>query len=72
MSKRYLRKRAVTERYGGVSIRTIERMVKDGRLPPPEYPLGRLPMWDAAKLDEFDRAATLAPRPKQTSRSAEG
>jgi predicted DNA-binding transcriptional regulator AlpA len=65
MAKKYLRKRAVAERYGGVTPRTIERMVKDGRLPEPEYPAGRFPMWDEAKLDECDRAATLRPNPKR-------
>jgi transposase len=57
---KFLRKKAVAARYGDVSIRTIERMVDDGRLPPPTY-RGRIPLWDEAKLDESDRAATSSP-----------
>ena len=35
-SKKYLRKKAVAERYG-VNDRTIDRMAKDKRLPAPFY-----------------------------------
>jgi predicted DNA-binding transcriptional regulator AlpA len=60
---RFLRKAAVAERYGGISDRTIERMVKDKRLPPPEFPFGnRIPAWREDVLDAHDRAATLAPK----------
>jgi transposase len=57
MSKQYLRKARVAQRYD-VSERTVERMAKDGRLPPPEY-RGRLPLWGEDKLDAADRAAAL-------------
>jgi hypothetical protein len=59
--KKFLRKRAVAERYGDVNIRTVERMVEDGRLPPPIY-RGRFPLWDEDALDASDRAAALLPR----------
>ena len=36
MSKTFLRKRAVADRYG-VNVRTIDRWAEDGRLPPPIY-----------------------------------
>lgn len=36
MSTRFLRKKAVSERYD-VTVRSVERMVEDGRLPPPVY-----------------------------------
>jgi hypothetical protein len=65
MAKKYLRKAAVCERYGGITPRTVDRMVVDGRLPEPEY-RGRWPIWDEQKLDEADRAATAAQRPKRT------
>jgi predicted DNA-binding transcriptional regulator AlpA len=61
MSTRFLRKKAVSERYD-VTIRSVERMVEDGRLPEPVY-RGRMPLWKEADLDESDRAAALAPRP---------
>jgi hypothetical protein len=63
MAKKYLRKRAVAERYGGISFRSVERMVSDGRLPPPHY-RGRFPLWPEDELDASDRAAALAPRPR--------
>jgi hypothetical protein len=67
MAKRYLRKKAVRERYGNVCDRTIERAVIDGRLPPPEFPFGnKIPCWDEDRLDASDRAAALAPRPSKT------
>jgi hypothetical protein len=54
--KRWLRKRQVRARYGDITDRTVERMVKDGRLPKPKFPLGnRLPFWDEQTLDEHDR-----------------
>ena len=64
MAKIYLRKAAVSERYGGITKRTIERMVQDGRLPAPEYPTGRIPLWDEAALEAFERAAARRPLPR--------
>jgi len=62
MSRKYLRKRGVAERYA-VDIRTIDRMHSDGRIPPPKYlPGSRIPLWSEAELDASDRRATLAPR----------
>ena len=62
MATRFLRKKAVGARYG-ITDRTVERMVDDGRLPRPTY-RGRIPLWNEAELDASDRAAALAPRPK--------
>lgn len=57
--KRFLRKRQLAERYSCVP-RSIERAVFDGRLPPPEYPMGTgSPMWDVAKLDANERIAAM-------------
>ncbi len=56
--KVYLRKSQVGARYGGIHATTVERMVKDGRLPPPIY-RGRFPLWDRDELDAADRAATM-------------
>ena len=41
MATKFLRKRHLRERYAGVTDRTLERMVADGRLPPPEFPFGK-------------------------------
>jgi len=57
------RKRQVRERYGDCSDRTIDRMVKAGKLPAPHHPLGNnVPFWDEAELDASDRAAAAAYR----------
>jgi hypothetical protein len=61
MPKRYLRKAHLRTRYGDVHYRTIERMVKSGALPPAEFPFGnRIPAWDEAVLDKWDRRQTDA------------
>jgi hypothetical protein len=67
--KIYLRKRQVARRYGDVTLRSIERAVEDGRLPPPIYPCGEnTPMWDLAVLEENERAAALRSKPHQVER----
>jgi hypothetical protein len=60
MSKTFLRKRAVADRYG-VNKRTVDRWAEDGRLPPPIY-RGIIPLWDQAELDAQDYAAAAAVR----------
>ncbi len=59
--KRYLRKRAVAERYS-IDERTVDRMAKDGRLPAPIY-RNRFPIWDEDALDASDRRAALQQHP---------
>jgi len=61
ISKRYLRKKAVAERYS-CSNRQVDRMSEDGRLPKPFYlPNSKFPLWAEHELDENDRqAATMA------------
>ena len=69
--KRWYRKAQVADRYG-VSGRTIERAVNDGRLPPPKYPLSaKFPYWDADDLDAHDRnlAARAPQRPTEQAES---
>jgi predicted DNA-binding transcriptional regulator AlpA len=62
------RKRQVRARYGDCSDRTIDRMVKAGKLPPPQYPLGtKVPFWDEAELDASDKAAAAAYRNQQSA-----
>jgi hypothetical protein len=69
MPKQFFRKAQVAARYG-VNARTVDRMKRDGRLPPPTY-RGRIPMWDGTALDQYDRAATVAqPRPAVDEQSA--
>jgi hypothetical protein len=65
-NRQYLRKSAVATRYG-VTPRNVERMAKDGRIPPPTIYMGRLPLWDQQTLDENDRAAAARPRPTQAA-----
>jgi hypothetical protein len=61
--KRYLRRHDLAERYR-CTDRNIDLMVRDGRLPQPTLQRGRFPLWDEAILDEHDRAATRAFKPK--------
>jgi excisionase family DNA binding protein len=68
MSKRFLRKQHVAERYG-VHTRTVERMIEDGRLPAPVY-RGKIPLWDETLLDASDRAAAKLPRPTKVAETA--
>jgi len=69
MSTQFLRKQAVADRYS-VTPRSVERMVADGRLPPPVYRGSRLPLWDVRDLDAADRAAVAGRAPKQSAQTA--
>lgn len=62
---RYLRKLAVGRRYG-IDPRNIERKVWNGILPNPEYPIGRIPLWDEDELDRHDRAVVTTTRKPAT------
>lgn len=53
---KYLRKASVATRYD-VGPRTVDRMSRDGRLPPPHY-RGKLPLWSNDELDAADAAAS--------------
>jgi hypothetical protein len=60
---KYLRKAQLAERYGGATVRTIERMILDGRLPAPTIWHGRNPLWSVEKFEEWERD-TLSQRRK--------
>jgi hypothetical protein len=69
MSNRY-RKSSVAERYD-CDERTVDRMSRDGRIPPPHYyPGSRIPFWFEEELDEADRRATRVPRGADGNQSA--
>jgi predicted DNA-binding transcriptional regulator AlpA len=68
METRFLRKAQVAARYG-INVRSLERWVRDKRLPQPIYH-NRFPLWRESDLDACDRAATAAPRPKQPHAAA--
>jgi hypothetical protein len=58
--KRWLRKKQLRKRYGDVTDKTIERAVRDKRIPPPEYPLdNKIPFWDEENLEAHERAVTM-------------
>lgn len=59
MPKQFLRKRQVANRYC-IHERSVDRWIKDGRLPPPQY-RGIIPLWDEDRLDAADRAAMARP-----------
>jgi hypothetical protein len=70
MAKSYLRKQRVADRYA-TTPRNVERMVDDGRIPPPAFYNGRFPLWDEEALDANDHAATVQSPPKLVARSGE-
>jgi len=43
----------VAARYGGRSVRTIDRWIENGELPPPMR-INRFRFWDEKELDAFD------------------
>jgi predicted DNA-binding transcriptional regulator AlpA len=51
---KYLTTKQVAERYS-IDPRSVQRRVKEGRLPPPVYLGTRFPRWDIAELDENDK-----------------
>ena len=53
LGKKGYRRRSLANRYG-VSVRTVMRMVQDGRLPPPDFHLGPLPIWCEQTLDDHE------------------
>ena len=66
--KRYLRRLDLAERYR-CTDRNIDLMVRGGRLPQPTLMRGRVPLWDEAIIDEHDRAAARAFKPKTVDKS---
>src|SRR5262249_43141616 len=72
MMLKWLRKKHLCSRYGDVTPRTIERAIKDHRLPPPEFPFGnKIPAWREEELDAHDKQAVIAARPKSKGAAAE-
>ena len=70
MAITWKRKKHLRARYGDVCDRTLERMIADGRLPPPEFPFrNRIPAWREDVLDAHDKAAAIAARPKRDAGS---
>ena len=57
MQKIFLRRRQVAQRYGDITLRSVDRAVAEGRIPAPEYPFGpHSALWDLQKLEENERA----------------
>ena len=50
------RKVTLAKRYG-TTARSIDNMVRDGRLPPPDFYMGRLPIWTDETIVANERAA---------------
>jgi len=62
--KTFLRKLQLAKRYG-VSERTIDRMRRQRRIPPPDLYAGRFPLWWDETIEGNERAAALRiPAPK--------
>jgi hypothetical protein len=57
MARRWWRKKQLRERYN-TTDRSIDRKVKAGILPRPQFPLGgRTPHWDADEVEAAERTA---------------
>jgi hypothetical protein len=68
--KTYLRQPQLAKRYG-TSLRTIQRMKRDGRLPSPDFYMGPFPMWSEETIEANERAAALrVPASKTVSPNA--
>jgi hypothetical protein len=52
--KRYLHRKQLADRYGVVE-RTVDRMIEDGRLPPPDFVSKRSPLWSEETLERHER-----------------
>jgi hypothetical protein len=55
MKTTFLKKKDLAARYGGVTIKTVERMVADGRLPKPDIYNAVSPLWSEASLEKHER-----------------
>jgi hypothetical protein len=58
--RRLLSSRAVGQRYGGKSTRTIKRWWQQGVIPPPDQTIKNRHYWDEAALDRHDRELVAA------------
>ena len=61
--KIFYRKSQLAARYS-TSVRSIDRMVRDGRLPPPDMYMGPHPLWANESIEANEkRAATMREPP---------
>ena len=56
---KFLNKRGVGVRYGNRALRTIERWVRSGVLPPPDQVINQRWYWNETTLDAHDRQRTV-------------
>jgi predicted DNA-binding transcriptional regulator AlpA len=69
---RKLRRNQLSERYGGVTLRTIDRWIADEKLgfPKPIY-IGGTPMWDEEELEAYERKRAGLGRSKPSPMTVE-
>jgi hypothetical protein len=65
-------KRAVGERYGGAVPRTVDRWVKAGKIPQPDFYIGPRPFWRDETLERHERqsVARAAAKVQPAAKSA--
>jgi hypothetical protein len=61
--KTFHRQAALAKRYNVKTTRTIARMRKDGRIPPPDFFLGPYPMWSDETLETHEAALSSKSKP---------
>ena len=64
VSKRYLKKRQVQQRYGDRSATWIKRRIANDGFPEPAMYVGISPLWDLDSLDAWDAAQAAKPKPE--------
>ena len=71
-TRRWLRRRQLSERCGGVSERTIDRWTRDPKMgfPQPTY-FGATPLWDEEELEAYERERAGLGRPKPSPMTAD-
>jgi hypothetical protein len=69
MTKTFLRQPQLAKRYA-TSVRTIQRMRAEGRLPKPDLYLGPFPLWSDETLESFEREAVLRVPPSKSAADA--
>ncbi|MET4275164.1 MULTISPECIES: hypothetical protein [unclassified Bradyrhizobium] len=56
--RKLLRSRDLTARYGGISLRTLDRWITRGVIPPPDQIIGERRYWFAETIEKVDRQNT--------------
>ena len=68
--RKFLKKRAIAQRYGKSSLKTIDRWVAKKILPEPDFEINGIGFWGEDRLDAADRERTVEAGTKGTKGQA--